>query len=57
MKKTTTTTILTLLLVSLSFIILIGAASGVFTSPESLQTQIVQGIFGILMLIGGVLLW
>lgn len=53
MRKTTTTTILTLLLASLSFVILIGAASGLFTSPESLQTQIVQGIFGILMLIGG----
>lgn len=48
-----TPSILAIIFVIFSFLILIGASSGLFSSPESLQTQTIQGIFGLLMLIAG----
>lgn len=48
-----TPSILAIIFVIFSFLILMGASSGLFSSPESLQTQTIQGIFGLLMLIAG----
>lgn len=53
LNKATTTTILAVIFVICGFGILYGSGSGSFQATESLQTQIVQGVYGLLMLIAG----